>query len=283
VEREEIVNHAAEDAHVFGGDWTLVKLDIVDDYLQAWLIALSKQRFHKVYVDAFAGSGRVQLRNGTVTDGSAVRALRTRGFDRYLFVESDATRAQQLGNLINTSMLGEKCRVYNGDFNTAWRAIKPLLDHNNTRAVVFLDPYGLQLSWTVLEEIAASGHCDVWYLFPLAGMFRQAPKSANQLSEDKRAALTNMLGTVDWVREFYKPPRQGALFEEPALERDADWQTMLEWVERRLRGIFKAVATPLILRTESRAPLFALYFCCSSPNRNAQRIALRIANHLLNG
>ena len=49
----------------FGGDWTVEKLNILSDYLGFYLNALKNQPFGKVYIDAFAGSGKIETRSGT--------------------------------------------------------------------------------------------------------------------------------------------------------------------------------------------------------------------------
>ena len=72
----------------FGGDWTEKKLDAVEEYLKFFTTALKKQNFKLRYIDAFSGSGNVTLKNGVVTDGSAVRALKY-PFDRYFFIEKN--------------------------------------------------------------------------------------------------------------------------------------------------------------------------------------------------
>ena len=60
----------------FGGDWTAKKLNIFTSYLDAYLIALQNQKFKKIYIDAFAGTGeiwqglqrgRCLQRNGLIT------------------------------------------------------------------------------------------------------------------------------------------------------------------------------------------------------------------------
>ena len=66
------------DRHSFGGAWTLLKLAVLKKYLSAFTLALSKQNFRLVYVDAFAGTGRcdVKVDGGTTcVDGSARIAL----------------------------------------------------------------------------------------------------------------------------------------------------------------------------------------------------------------
>ena len=72
----------------FGGNWTEKKLDAVEKYLEFFTTALKKQNFKLCYIDAFSGSGNVTLKNGVVTDGSAIRALKY-PFDMYMLIEKD--------------------------------------------------------------------------------------------------------------------------------------------------------------------------------------------------
>lgn len=48
--------------HQFGGKWTTVKLKVLSHYLQSYTTALKKTRFHKLYIDAFAGTGYRDMR-----------------------------------------------------------------------------------------------------------------------------------------------------------------------------------------------------------------------------
>ena len=45
----------------FGGEWTEEKLNIFTCYLEAYLVALQHQKFKKIYIDAFAGTGKMRL------------------------------------------------------------------------------------------------------------------------------------------------------------------------------------------------------------------------------
>jgi three-Cys-motif partner protein len=40
-------------------------------------------------------------------------------------------------------------------------------DWSSHRAVLFLDPYGMQVEWKTIEAIAATKAIDLWLLFPL--------------------------------------------------------------------------------------------------------------------
>ena len=48
----------------FGGNWTEEKLNIFTSYLDAYLIALQNQKFKKIYIDAFAGTGEIETSDG---------------------------------------------------------------------------------------------------------------------------------------------------------------------------------------------------------------------------
>lgn len=48
----------------FGGPWTVEKLSILSAYLDFYVTALKNQPFKKIYIDAFAGTGKIKIGNG---------------------------------------------------------------------------------------------------------------------------------------------------------------------------------------------------------------------------
>ena len=54
--------------HVFGGPWTQLKLDLVESYLSAWALVMKNQKFKRLYIDGFAGSGRWQPKAAELTE-----------------------------------------------------------------------------------------------------------------------------------------------------------------------------------------------------------------------
>lgn len=85
-----------DNEHSFGGVWTLIKLEALVKYLVAFNLALSKQNFTRIYIDAFAGTGRCDITvDGAKisVDGSAKRALSVNPpFDKYYFIELKAKK-----------------------------------------------------------------------------------------------------------------------------------------------------------------------------------------------
>ena len=78
---------------------------------------------------------------------------------------------------------------------------------------MFLDPYGMSVSWETLKLIRSTRAIDVWYLVSLAGLFRQATKDWNAIDEVKRAAITRMLGTDEWETAWYERAVGNDLFD----------------------------------------------------------------------
>lgn len=78
----------------FGGEWTEEKLNIFTCYLEAYLVALQHQKFKKIYIDAFAGTGKIETRDGDrYLEGSAQLALSAnKKFDQYFFIEFEQKR-----------------------------------------------------------------------------------------------------------------------------------------------------------------------------------------------
>ena len=107
----------------FGGSWTVLKLEILESYLDFYTTALKFQPFSLMYIDAFAGTGRINPRREDegaeeFIEGSAARALNVddKPFDRLVFVEKDANRYESLEDLRNGNT-GRDIRTENADAN----------------------------------------------------------------------------------------------------------------------------------------------------------------------
>lgn len=281
----------SEDEHSFGGVWTLIKLEALEKYLAAFNIALSKQNFTRIYIDAFAGTGRCDIKidgEKSSIEGSARRALSTiPSFDKFCFIE---VRPRKLAALraLEAEYPAKSIEVIPDDANAALRALCDKYEWKNERAVLFLDPFGMHVEWTTLQAVANTKAVDVWYLFPYSGLYRQAALDADAIDADKEEALTRVLGTDEWRRAFYTAKRQINLFgDNDGQERKVNHRQMLDFVSQRLRSLFPAVAEPKILyqagdsKNPSGAPLFALYFAAANPKPAAYGLAMRIAKDIL--
>ncbi|RYG16129.1 23S rRNA (adenine(2030)-N(6))-methyltransferase RlmJ, partial [bacterium] len=179
------------DPQEFGGDWTRKKLDIFGGYLKSYrnIFDNGKAKWYRtIYVDAFAGSGAC-VPNGTpedaemadsaqaILDGSTRIALEhTPGFNEYLFIELNKKNAASLERL-KDEYPHHNVRVVRGDANKALRDFCASVEWKRNRAVVFLDPFGMQVEWEVIEMLGATKGVDLWYLFPIGTMNRMLPRS----------------------------------------------------------------------------------------------------------
>lgn len=286
-------------AQPFGGPWSLIKLNVVASYLEKFNTALKFQRFKRVYIDAFAGSGDFTFPASTtaplfdeleaiqVHAGSARRALETDPpFDRLYFVERRPNNVEVLRALAQKDPTG-RAVVIAGDANVEVARICAEIDWRSSRGVIFLDPFGNSVEWSTLRAIAKTEALDVWYLFPLSGVYRNAPIDQLALTPDKKAAVTRVLDTEEWEMHFYTPPpdEQSELFSEaPAAavgRRALNVDGIEAFVQARLQLIFPLVEKPRRLFGPTRAPLFSLFFAMANPSKRAQAVARPIAQHIL--
>jgi three-Cys-motif partner protein len=276
--------------HEFGSDATDLKLSLIQAYSRAFTTAL-RGRFRELwYFDAFAGTGerteRVPARQGGLFAPAAPeRIIRHPGsakiaigvqppFDRLVFIEQRpravrallALRDQHADRLID---------VIAGDANSELPGLLRAVDWNSIRAVMFLDPYGMNVDWNTLKAIARTRAIDVWYLFSLSGLYRQAARNAGAIDEH----VTRALGTADWEQELYAPYGLFSKHEPP--RRTANVGGLQEYVKRRLETIFPAVLPPLALPPHKKPQHFSLFFAMSNPSFAAKALATRIADHIL--
>lgn len=276
----------------FGGPWTLIKLDILENYLKAYTTALKNRPFKLVYIDAFAGSGFSQTTAG-VAVGSPLRALNC-PFCNYYFFEKSEQACQKLNeeinNYINDPLFKEKCsghpdkkiKIANADCNKLLETISDInWEKNKVRGVIFLDPFAMSLKWESLKHIAETKVFDVWYLFPYMGFNRNVPNNFDK-ADFYTKKIVDTLGDINWKDRMYKTSIQPRLFElDPEIEK-VDRNEAITYINDRLKTIFPAVAPkPRILKNTTNSIIFTLHFAASTESARGQEIALRIAKHLI--
>lgn len=293
--------------HRFGGSWTERKLRVLAGYLKSYTTALqakpiAAEPFRKAFIDAFAGTGyREARRKGDpsdrqqlifpdlagdepqeLLDGSARIALRSEPpFDHYIFIEREATRCAELERLRDEfSDRAEDIQIRQGEANEEIRELcaKEWRSH---RAVLFLDPYGMQVEWRTIEAIAQTRAIDLWLLFPLGIGVNRLLTRSGEIPDSWRQRLNLLLGTDDWYDALYVPDPNPTLFDDPG-ERvvKATTETIGRYFNERLERIFPGVAAePGVLRNSTGNPLYLL--CFAAANERGAPTALRIAEHLL--
>ena len=290
------------ETHEFGGNWTEEKLKRVEKYLKAYATIMNKQNFRFAYIDAFAGTGYIEEKKHktdgqifmfqqndikeieTYSKGSARIALEIKPeFDKYIFIEKSRKHFTELLKLKQEFKDKEKkIDLINTDANS-W-----LIDRcnnykwQNNRAVLFLDPYGMQVNWETIKAIANTEAIDLWYLFPFGiGVNRLLKKDAGKMPVSWEAKLDSIFGTNEWKEAFYSETQEATLFgSETKTVKDTDFSKISKFVVKRLKLIFSGVAeNPLLLRNSKNNPLYLLCFASGSPR--GAKTAIKIAQDIL--
>jgi len=286
----------------FGGNWTEKKLKKVGDYLSAYSTIMRKKSFKFAYIDAFAGTGyRMNQSNSSegqdiifdkselkeieqYSNGSARIALNIDPeFDKYIFLDKSRGNITELKKLIEEFPKKEKKIELNCTDANCW-----LIDRcnnfkwQNSRAVLFLDPYGMQVEWETIKAIANTEAIDLWYLFPLGvGINRLLKKDIDKIPRSWEKKLEMILGTDQWKKRFYKEINAITLFgESKYFIKDVDFNQMKDFILERLNTIFCGVAeNPLLLCNSKNNPLYLL--CFASGNPKGSKIAVNIAEDIM--
>ena len=287
--------------HQFGGPWTEEKLTRLTKYLSAYTTIFASNpkaaTLKTLYVDAFAGTG---YRSSSETEpltltlfedeeakafqrGSATIALETvPSFDTYLFIDEAPEHVHELEALKQQFPdKAKKVSVIQEEANTFLARWCQETDWRTHRAVVFLDPYGMEVAWSTIAGLAQTKAVDLWILFPLGQGVNRLLTRSHPPTGAWADRLTRVFGTDEWRESFYKPSVQGTLFEsEGNLKKEADFQKIGAFFVSRLETVFAKVApNPLPLRNSKNVPIYLL--CFASANPRGAPTAVKIASHIL--
>ncbi len=282
----------------FGGTWTAEKLERLRKYLAAYVQIMKGQPWCEAfcYIDAFAGTGYNLPKSKDEPDdessldllpelaaaetveflSSSVRiALETKpAFTRYVLIEKDPSRAAELNTLKNDfPELSQRISIYADDANARLQEICDSWDWKKQRAVLFLDPFGMQVSWSTIEAVARTQAIDMWLLFPAGiGVNRMLPGHGN-ISKAWCRRLDSILGVPEsvWYPEFYKT-EEADMFGVTPRTKTATIASIGDFFVKRLKTVFSCVAEkPLALTTDSGTVLYLL--CFAAKNATALKIA----------
>jgi len=216
-------------------------------------------------------------------DGSARIALEIDpSFHYYYFVEADEKKCEELEKL-RFEYPGKNIHIVNTDANkwiSEYWCVKARRD-SCLRTVMFLDSFGMSVSWETIKAIAETRVIDMWYLFPFGvGVNRLLKKDGNVPDSWKRK-LDDVFGNSDWGKIFYKKSETLNLFGETDLiMKKSGFKEISDYFVERLSEVFSDVSrNPLMLCNEKNNPLYMLCFACG--NEKGCKVALKIADHIL--
>lgn len=260
---------------------------------------MSKQKFRFAYIDAFAGTGyRIieheesalaeafpeifETETRQFLDGSARIALQVRPlFDKYIFIERDPDRTVELEKLrAEFGEVADRIQIEPEDANSFLQKLSAL-NWAKRRAVLFLDPFGMQVTWETIVAIANTKAIDLWILFPISAVNRLLPRTG-RISAGWKNRLDAIFGSSDWYAVFYKTRELTDIFGSNYSQTTklADFDLIANYFVSRLKTIFAGVAeNPRLLLNSRNSPLFLLCFAAANPQ--GAKTAIKIAQDIL--
>lgn len=285
------------------GPWAKDKLERLQKYLHAYTTIMKKQSwcdgFH--YIDAFAGPGDHEIRQAaadrTVDPRNALLDISSFGgeqeeqqlflagsprialelefpFTNYVFVERSPTRIAALeqlkaeyGNSRQIHIRQQDCTQY----LLEKISLNSQLDWKRNRALVFLDPFGMQVGWDTVASLASTKGVEVFLNFPVGmAIQRLLLRQPENFSEAQRQRLDDYFGSPDWFDAIYK--RRRTLFDDEAQEKvTASGEALLKWYRSRLETVFSHVSKAALIRNTRGGHLY--YLLLASHNATGVRIA----------
>ncbi len=264
------------------GPWAKEKLEALGQYLSFYTTVLKKQGHWlrgTIFVDAFAGPGlsRVRTREKAAeppglfgldpeSDAAEVEFLKgsprvaldiANPFNFYIFVERDGQRIAELKGLKVEYALTRDVTVRGGDANAALQSwLASGIDWQHYRAVVFLDPFGMQVPWSTIEALAKTKAIEIIINFPLGMAIQRLLTKSGDIPQDWQVSLDAFFGSKDWHTLVYES--KADLFGPTRSKVSASGMKLLEWYRSRLRGIFGNVSTARLVKNTRGNPLYYL-------------------------
>jgi three-Cys-motif partner protein len=270
------------------GPWARGKLEALREYLNFYTTVLKKQGHWlrgTIFVDAFAGPGlspvRAKAAAGATpslfapdqSDTAQIEYLKgsprialeiTNPFSSYLFVERDPQRVAELSKLKAEYGSERTITIREGDANAAlldWLASG--IDWRYNRAVVFLDPFGMQVPWSTIEALGRTKAIEVIINFPLGMAIQRLLTKSGDIPEGWQISLNAFFGSPEWRALAYE---EGSDLFGPKKRKAGDaGLKLLQWYRARLAKIFGHVSTARLIKNTRGNPLY--YLIWAGPNK----------------
>jgi three-Cys-motif partner protein len=260
---------------------------------------MQKRPFRYDYIDGFAGTGYHELKadeseSGSLfaeldepaveefLAGSARIALQVEPrFHKYIFIEKSRKKTVELERLRGEFPdKSADISIEKAEANSFLQELCLKRSWKERRAVLFIDPFGMQLSWETVAAIAQTKAIDTWILFPVSAVNRLLKKDGN-IPASWRLRLDTMFGESAWFDVFFPEEKLPLLDDATTIRRKiADLDLIGKYFNQRLKTVFAGVApNPYTLRNTQGAPLFLLCFAAANPHAVAP--AIRIAQDIL--
>jgi three-Cys-motif partner protein len=294
---EDSKNYLNEPKPTWGGGWTEKKLDAFSKYVMAYLKIMNNCPFWKtIYFDGFVGSG-IRGENSeenkiiynqlfpNISDnidykGAAERVLTLNegfAFDFHYFIDCNELSLAKLKSKLDKYQVNHKfdfqykCGDCNEEVLKLANAMKS--KPKDYAALVFLDPFGMQLNWESIANLQNT-RTDIWILVPTGVIVNRLLDKKGELPHLKKLESFFGISEEEIRKQFYETKLQKTLFGEDEVVRKVNEPItkIANLYIQRLKTIWNHVTEkPLVLCNSRNVPIF--HFVFASNNKNALKIA----------
>ena len=261
------------------GYWSELKLEIIKKYAAAYskILDSSVKRGEVkkyIYVDAFAGSGKhISKTSGNLVKGSPQIALDVAPpFHEYHFIDLNEDKTASLKDIARDK---KNVFIHEGNCNNILMKIYPRAKWNDYhRALVLLDPYGLDLNWEAMYTAGAMKSIEIFLNFPIMDMNRNVLWDNHGSVDTKQISRMNAFwGDDSWREAAYA--KQGDMFG-GEISVPKQKHGVVDAFKKRLKEVagFKFVPDPIPMRNSNGAVVYYLFF--ASPNDKGAKIVREI-------
>lgn len=292
------MNKVKEPQSFWGGNWTEIKLEAFENYVNAYLTIMNAQKVKyngwptTIYFDGFAGSGErispTKEETNLFSDylvkdelavykGSAERILRlNQRFEHYFFVDNDKKAINNLKQkLSDSNLISNNCNFIPDDVNNQLIKLSEFLNTQKA-ALVLLDPFGMQIDWSSIEKLKDK-RVDLWILIPSGVIINRFLDRKGKLIFSNKLQSYFGLTEEEIRNRFYATETIETLFgaEDAVVKTNDSVAKIAELYIDKLKDIWEYVSDkPLILLNTRKAPIY--HFVFASNNKTALKIANQI-------
>jgi len=151
-------------------------------------------------------------------------------------------------------------RICEGDCNQLITTeITPRIRYERfNRGLIFLDPFGMDIEWSTVEQIAGTRALEIFVNFPAMALNRTVlPNDPFALTEAQIERMNRFWGSTEWRGDIYEevPTLFGPV---PMKVRRTTGQRLGGLFKQRLEELFPCVTEPLVMTNSKNAPLYCL-------------------------
>ncbi|EHB54018.1 hypothetical protein MycrhDRAFT_4481 [Mycolicibacterium rhodesiae JS60] len=249
------------------GPWSRIKLEALQDYLNAFTIASAKTR--TLYLDLFAGAPEnFERGTGKVILGSGHRALSADPhFDKVVLCELQPKTAENLKKTLDTAFPSRDLVVLAGDCNIEMpKYLRGLSVDWRRYAAVFamVDQFSAEVTWATLKYLSEwrinkrGFKVELWLYFGHGLLPRGLKLTGDEPDPEYATRVDAMFGTDQW-RELWYARRDDVI---DGAQFRAELVNLMRWRLEQVLGYQTTI--PLEFTNTTGHPIYTVIFATSN-------------------